>query len=111
MNTVPPDTPTDPVIQPTFAVAPGLRVAWLDNDAIVFNPFSWETHILNPAAAVVLDCATSAPFSEAGIAELLAEVLDERERGQAVEHAHRVLKELLGLRLLAKVPPGPDAGR
>lgn len=105
-----PETPTDPVIQPTFATASGLRVAWVDDDAIVFNPFSWETHLLNPAAALVLEFASTGPCSEAGIAEVLAEVLDERERRQAAEHAHGVLKQLLGLRLLAEVPPDSDAG-
>ena len=99
------------MIEPTFAVAPGLRVAWLDDDAIVFNPFSWETHLLNPAAALVLDFASTGPCSEAGIVEVLAEALDEGERGRAAGHAHRVLEQLLGLRLLAEVPPDSDAGR
>jgi len=82
----------------------------LDDDAIVFNPFSWETHLLNSAAALVLEMAASAPCTEAAVSEVLAEVLDERERPQAADHAKRLLWELVSLRLLIEGSAEPDAG-
>ena len=103
--------PAERLSHPGFEAAPGLRVITLDDDAVVFNPFSWETHLLNPAAALVLDIAAAAPCTEAAVAEVLAEVLDEDERPLAAEHAHRLLWELAGLRLLIERPAGPDEGR
>ena len=94
-----------------YVAAPDLRVVPLDDEAVVFNPFSWETHVLNPAAALVLDIAADAPCSAADIAEVFAEVLDDDERPRAAEHAHSVLAQLLGLRLLTERPLDADAGR
>ena len=83
----------------------------LDDDAVVFNPFSWETHVLNPAAAIVLELAAAdSPCTEAGVAEVLAEVLDENERPRAAEHARHVLVQLRELGLLTELPPQSDEG-
>jgi len=94
-----------------YVATPDLRVVPLDDEAVVFNPFSWETHVLNPAAALVLDIAAEGPCSAADIAEVFAEVLDDDERPRAAEHAHSVLAQLLGLRLLTERPLDADAGR
>jgi PqqD family protein of HPr-rel-A system len=45
-----------------------------DDEALVFNPSSWETHLLNEAAALVLDALVAGPRS---VEEIVAEV--ERE--------------------------------
>jgi PqqD family protein of HPr-rel-A system len=92
-----------------YAVAPGVRLCILDDEAIVFNPFSWETHLLNCAAALALDMASSGPCTEATIHALLAEVLDEQERPRAAEHARELVQQLLALRLLVEQPPESDA--
>ena len=82
----------------------------LDDEAIVFNPFSWETHLLNPAAAIVLESAVSAPCTEAGIRDILVEVLGEQDRPRAAEHARSLLGELIKARLLVEQPLSSDAG-
>lgn len=94
-----------------YAIAPDVRLSMLDDEAIIFNPFSWETHLLNCAAALALDMAASGSCTEAGVGELLAEVLDEQERPRAAEHAQELLQQLLALRLLVEQPSESDAGR
>ena len=93
-----------------YAIAPGVRLCMLDDEAIVFNPFSWETHLLNCAAALALDMASSGSCTEAAVFALLAEVLEEQERPRAAEHARELVQQLLALRLLVEQPPESDAG-
>ena len=95
----------------SFELAAGVRFFRLDDDAIVFNPFSWETHLLNPAAALVLDLAAVEPCTEAGIQDVLEEVLTEDERPRAGEHAKRLLEELVSMRLLVERSLETHAGR
>lgn len=94
-----------------YALAPGVRVLTLDGDAVVFNPFSWETHVLNAAAALVLDLASERSCTLAGVGDMFAELLSAEEQPRAEEHARRLLGELVSLRLLVESPPKPDAGR
>lgn len=96
---------------PSYAIAKGVRLCLLDDEAIVFNPFSWETHLLTPAAAIVLESVASMPCTEDGVRDMLGEVLDEQERPRAAEHAHRLLRELTDLRLLVELASGSDEGR
>jgi PqqD family protein of HPr-rel-A system len=42
-----------------------------DDEALVFNPWSWETHLLNESAALVLDALLAGPRSRE---EIVAEV-------------------------------------
>lgn len=85
-----------------FAVSLGVVVRTFDDDAIVFNPFSWETHLFNPAAALVLDLAVAGVCTERSVCDALAEVLDEAERPRAPEHARNLLSELVSLRVLVE---------
>jgi len=94
-----------------YALAPEVRLRRLDDDAIVFNPSSWETHLLNPAAALVLEYSASGDCTEAGVAEILAEVLDDKERPHAGQHARLLLDELVSLRLLVETTAPTDAPR
>jgi len=97
------------MLAPRYALSPGVRIQRLDDDAIVFNPFSWETHLLNPAAALVLEYAGSGDCTETGVVELLAEVLDDTERPHAGQHARQLLDELVNLRLLVETTAPSDA--
>jgi PqqD family protein of HPr-rel-A system len=45
-----------------------------DDEALVFNPSSWETHLLNEAGALVLDALVAGPRS---IDEIVAQVESE----------------------------------
>ena len=94
-----------------YALAPEVRLRRVDDDAVVFNPFSWETHLLNPAAALVLEQSALGDCTETGVAEVLAEVLDESERPHAEQHARQLLDELVSLRLLVETTARPDARR
>ncbi len=90
--------------------AEGLRIVDLDDDAVVFNPFSWETHVLNPAASLVLEMVAVQPCGLRAVTELLAESLTDAERPRAAEHAQRLISELVGLRLLVRRGDPTDAG-
>jgi PqqD family protein of HPr-rel-A system len=47
----------------------GIRIRRFGDDALVFNPLTWETHLLNGAAVRVLDALSADPRAEARIAE------------------------------------------
>jgi PqqD family protein of HPr-rel-A system len=98
------------MLESRYALSPDVRIRRLDDDAIVFNPHSWETHLLNPAAALVLELSGSDDCTVASVADILAEVLDDAERPRAAEHARQLLNELVGLRLLVELAAEPDAG-
>ena len=87
-----------------------VRLVDFDGDAVAFNPFSWETHLLNPAAALVIEMVAAAPCSESDVAQMLADVLEASERPRAADHARRVLRELIGLRLLDECEVEPGTG-
>mgnify|MGYP002784245996 CR=1 FL=1 len=40
--------------------------------ALVFNPLTWETHLLNPAAMQILDALSAAPRDTGALADELA---------------------------------------
>ena len=94
-----------------YALTPDVRLRKLDDDAIVFNPFSWETHLLNPAASLVLEFSASGDCTEAAVVDILTEVLDNNERPHAGQQARQLLDELVSLRLLVETTARPDARR
>jgi PqqD family protein of HPr-rel-A system len=98
------------VIDPPYELAPAVRVVLLDDEAVVFNPFSWETHVLNAAAALVLERIVAGPCHASEVEALLAEALDPSERAQAASHAERLLHDLGSLRLIKRCPGPAHAG-
>jgi PqqD family protein of HPr-rel-A system len=48
----------------------------LDDEALVFNPLSWETHLLNESASLVLDALLEGPRSVEEIVARAREVAD-----------------------------------
>jgi PqqD family protein of HPr-rel-A system len=93
-----------------FAAADGLRVRELDDDAVVFEPVSWEAHLLNPAARAVLELLREAARTESEVAAFLRDALQPHERAEAPAHAQRLLGELQSLGLV-RPTGGGDAGR
>jgi len=93
---------------PDFAEPPGLRFAVIDqvrvlefeDEAVVFNPLSWDAHLLNPAAIAVLELLLEAPRSEDEIAAFLTEALQPEEQSQATAYAQRLINELQTLGLV-----------
>jgi len=50
----------DPSCQPSelrwrFTDALNVRVQWFDGEAVLFNPISWDTHLLNVAAGLIVE--------------------------------------------------------
>lgn len=72
----------------------------LDDEAVVFEPLSWDAHVLNPAAHAVLDLLLEGARTEDEVAAFLAEALEPAERAAAHGHARRLLGELQSLRLV-----------
>lgn len=93
--------------QPHYAAVGGLRIREFDDEAVVFEPVSWDAHLLNPAAVAVLELLVEAPRTEHEVAVFLGEALSPDERSRAGEHAHRLLADLQSLGLVATTH-GPE---
>ena len=89
-----------PQVLQRLAPAPRLRFAELDDGLAVFEPSSGLTHLLNDAAAAVLEFLFEQPRSEADVVFLLEQLLEEGKRGEAAKHASQVLGDLLQLHLI-----------
>jgi len=79
---------------------PAGRAFFFDDEVVVFNPLSWEVHILNPAAAAVYEFLAEAPRTLEQIEALLSELLVEAERSEARKHAERIVSDLTSLTLV-----------
>jgi PqqD family protein of HPr-rel-A system len=93
-------------LRPTFPSGPRFL---FDDEFVVFNPSSWEVHVLNAAAAAVYERLLEAPTSAAEIESLLGELLVETERDSAGEYAQRVIDDLKALGLAVDDEPSADA--
>ena len=82
-----------------------------DDEIVVFNPLSWDVHVLNAAAAAVYEFLLEGRASPAEIESLLAELLVEEERGAAGDYARRVIGDLKGFGLVSDDEPAADARR
>jgi len=47
----------------SFALIPGARLRRLDDEFVVLNPWSWETHLLNAEAVLVVGPLIQGPMS------------------------------------------------
>jgi PqqD family protein of HPr-rel-A system len=83
-----------------FAAMEALRLREFDDGVIVFDPASWDAHLLNPAAAAILEMCMARPSSLQDIEVFLAQALSEEERSSACDHAERLLGELAELGLV-----------
>jgi PqqD family protein of HPr-rel-A system len=80
-----------------FEAVDGLRLCILDDDVVVFDPLSWDAHLLNPAARAVLELLLEAPQSESEVEAFLRDVLQPGEQSQAATHARKLIGELQSL--------------
>jgi PqqD family protein of HPr-rel-A system len=83
-----------------FALANGLRYRFLEDEAVVFDPVSWDAHLLNPAAIAVLQLLHESPKGEGAIIAFLAEAMRPEEQAQAPTHARRLISQLQSLGLI-----------
>jgi PqqD family protein of HPr-rel-A system len=94
-----------------FAAVDHLRVHTFEDEAVVFDPLSWDAHLLNPAAIAVLDLLIEAPRAEDEIAAFLREALQPEEQPQASSHAQRLITELQALGLVRLSEPAASENR
>ncbi len=82
-----------------------VRLRRFDDEALVFNPVSWETHLVGPLGAWLIETLASGPKRES---ELAAALVDEGESPAEREAARDALRphleELLGFGLVASDP-------
>ena len=83
-----------------FALTGPLSSVELDDGSAVFNPISWDTHLLNSSATAVLQFISDAPRTEGEVVVLLEELLEAGSRPEAAGHAAAVLGELQRLGLI-----------
>jgi PqqD family protein of HPr-rel-A system len=83
-----------------FAATAGLRVHDFGDLCAVFDPLSWDAHLLNPAAIAVIDRLAEHPHTVLEVEAFLAEALRPQERGLAHDHAQGLLAELSSLGLI-----------
>jgi PqqD family protein of HPr-rel-A system len=94
-----------------FAAVTDLRLRLFDDEAVVFDPLSWDAHLLNPAAFAVLELLLEVPRSEAEVTAFLTEALQAEEHSQVPAHARRLIGELQSLGLVRPVEPSVSAHR
>jgi PqqD family protein of HPr-rel-A system len=84
-----------------FACGDAPEPARFADGALVFNPLTWETHLLNPAAMLILDALRTAPRDAGALADALAAEadLDAAERAAYAAQVASTLAEMevLGL--------------
>ena len=84
------------------AAHPDLRILRFDDESVVFNPFLWHTHLLNAAAALILDALEDGP---ATAGEIAAAMTDESGApALPADQVEQLLNELAGLALVEPVP-------
>src|SRR5215831_15624774 len=83
-----------------YAAAPGVRMLDFGEEWIVFNPLSWDAHLLNAAAAIVLEQLSAQPQTEAEVADYLRDLVVDAERAHALSSARRLIGELVQLGLV-----------
>jgi PqqD family protein of HPr-rel-A system len=92
-------------------VVDDLRFRTFDDEAVVFDPVSWDAHLLNPAALAVLELFLEAPRSTEDIVSFLADALEAGEQTDAPAHAERLIRELRYLGLIRRIDEASRADR
>jgi len=104
------DPRSDRLLSVRFAVIDGLRLRNFEDEAVAFNPVSWDAHLLNPAAIAVLELLLESPRSEAEVVAFLAEALQPDHQPEAAVHGKRLIEDLksLGLVRPSEIPSSAD---
>ena len=90
----------------------GIRIQRFDDDALVFNPITWETHLLNGVGMRVLDALAAGPRREVElVAELYGGDADDADFASKRDEIARFLDDLATLGLAEAVEEAAGAGR
>lgn len=79
----------------------GLLIERFDDEALVFNPGSWQTHFLNPAGTALFEALIDRPQS----VEELANLVTATDDPEYLEVAALVTQALDSLRTLGLIAP------
>jgi len=91
-----------------FTLAPSAtRLETVGRHLIVFDESSWDTHVLNEAAAALLLSIAETPRTLDDVAALLAEWLTDSERPLAAAHARATVDQLRSLGLIVAAGSQP----
>lgn len=83
----------------------GLRWHALDDEFVVFNPLTWDAHLLNASAAALLQHLSQRAAAQEEVSALMQELLAEDAAARAVELTATLLGDLQQLGLVC--PQGP----
>jgi PqqD family protein of HPr-rel-A system len=95
-------------IEEHYVARADLRWRELGDDLLVFHPVSWDVHLLNTAAGMVLEACTKAPQSLPSMTSLLVDWLADEIRADADGLARSLLVDLSELGLI--IPVSQRAG-
>ncbi|MCC6609940.1 MAG: HPr-rel-A system PqqD family peptide chaperone [Burkholderiales bacterium] len=88
-----------------FIEHPDLRIVRFGAEAVVFNPLSWETHLLNETAAHIVDALRRGLQDADALATDLTAALDPAGSPEAyTAQIEGLLEELEGLGLVDREP-------
>jgi PqqD family protein of HPr-rel-A system len=96
------------LIAPRFRIGDAVRVHHFGDESVVFNPLTWETHVLNPAASLAVRRLQQDACGIRELSALLEAELEESERASAQQHAASLIDTLRAMHLLS-VEPATDA--
>ena len=84
-----------------FTLAPAAsRLESVGRDLVVFDEVSWDTHLLNEAAAALLLSMSESPRTLDELTALLEDALVEAERSRARAYAAETVEQLRSLGLV-----------
>jgi len=87
-------------------IAPGsLHMRAWDNEVVVYDATSGNTHLLDTTAARILATIANAPADAATLAQALTELSHGTPGEQAHERVDAILAELAGISLITPVTP------
>jgi len=95
-----------------FTDAPNVKVQWFDGEAVLFNPISWDTHLLNVAAGLIVEqLLTRARRTDEIAHALLAEGVElDPDAGSMYQQIASLLDQLHRLGLVVGEAAEQEAG-
>jgi PqqD family protein of HPr-rel-A system len=78
----------------------GTRLTWFDGELLVFNPSSWETHLLNEAGASLLARLVAGPRSVGQLQEFFRDAHPNQPAQQCNSAVESLVSNLINLGVL-----------
>ena len=99
--------PPHPAIATRWTVSPPRQLLWRswDEELVVFDPLSGDTHVLNPLAAEVLQVLESQAMDGEGLSQHLALAMDTQPNDTLRKHIQLLLTKFVSLGLIEPYCP------